>query len=112
MSSIEQMKQALKRAADKFDVYHQHHLLKKDYTKAMVNGDMRDDCLKAIVGFKFEIGEEVCSVDNSAWRGRVVGMYSTQIAPEGYVVKGDMLIAAGASAFNKIVPVETLKDEL
>lgn len=37
----------------------------------------------------FGIGDRVCKVRGSQWRGRVVGWYSTDLTPEGYAVESD-----------------------
>jgi len=36
---------------------------------------------------KFKIGDYVCKLHGSNWHGRVVGMYSTDLTPIGYVVE-------------------------
>ena len=37
----------------------------------------------------FELGDYVIKKRGSSWRGRVVGTYSTELTPEGYVVESD-----------------------
>jgi dihydrofolate reductase (trimethoprim resistance protein) len=37
----------------------------------------------------FGIGDNVRKVRGSQWHGRVVGWYSTELTPEGYVVESD-----------------------
>lgn len=39
--------------------------------------------------FKFQLGDRVMKIRGSSWRGRVVGMYSTELNPEGYVVESE-----------------------
>lgn len=36
---------------------------------------------------KFKIGDQVCKIKGSTWRGQVVGTYSTTLTPEGYCVE-------------------------
>lgn len=38
---------------------------------------------------KFKIDERVCKVSGSQWCGKVVGFYSTELTPIGYVVESD-----------------------
>ena len=38
---------------------------------------------------KFKIGDHVCKIKGSQWKGLVVGTYSTDLTPEGYAVESD-----------------------
>lgn len=37
----------------------------------------------------FSMGQRVYKVKGSAWRGRIVGTYSTALTPEGYAVESE-----------------------
>jgi len=36
---------------------------------------------------KFKLGDSVCKIKGSCWKGIVVGTYSTSLTPEGYAVE-------------------------
>lgn len=38
---------------------------------------------------KFALGDLVFKVKGSQWRGRVVGTYSTELTPDGYVIESE-----------------------
>lgn len=38
---------------------------------------------------KFKIGDRVRKVKGSQWQGTIVGTYSTELTPEGYVIESD-----------------------
>lgn len=40
-------------------------------------------------GGSFKLGDHVRKISGSQWSGRVVGMYSTTLTPEGYAVESD-----------------------
>lgn len=37
--------------------------------------------------FKFALGDYVYKINGSKWEGTIVGTYSTELTPEGYVVE-------------------------
>jgi len=41
-------------------------------------------------GFLWDIGTRVRKKSGSEWQGRVVGFYSTDLTPEGYVVESEV----------------------
>jgi len=38
---------------------------------------------------KFKIGDKVRKIKGSQWQGKVVGTYSTELTPEGYVIESE-----------------------
>jgi acyl-CoA reductase-like NAD-dependent aldehyde dehydrogenase len=42
-----------------------------------------------MINQRFEIGERVCKVKGSSWRGCIVGYYSTALTPVGYCVESE-----------------------
>ena len=53
-----------------------------------------EDCswfpfILAPVSAKFRMGEHVEKISGAAWRGHVVGFYSTDLTPIGYAVESD-----------------------
>jgi len=40
-------------------------------------------------GFRWHLGTRVRKISGSEWQGRVVGFYSTDLTPEGYVVESE-----------------------
>jgi hypothetical protein len=39
---------------------------------------------------KFQIGDRVHKTKGSEWQGKIVGTYSTDLAPEGYCVESEV----------------------